>query len=48
MCKLEGVEQSVINDGIDQWRRHLHACITAMKTFQIFTVTKINFVKIYC
>jgi len=24
-----GVEQSVIDDGIDQWRRHLHACIRA-------------------
>ena len=24
-----GVEQSVIDDGIDQWRRRLHACIRA-------------------
>ena len=24
-----GVKQSVINDGIDQWRRRLHACIRA-------------------
>ena len=23
------VEQSIIDDGIDQWRRHLHACIRA-------------------
>jgi len=23
------VEQSVIDDGIDQWRRRLHACIRA-------------------
>jgi len=24
-----GVEQSVIDNGIDQWRRRLHACIQA-------------------
>jgi len=26
-----GVEQSVIEDGIDQWCRHLHACIPATR-----------------
>jgi len=25
------VSQSVIDDGIDQWRSHLHACIRAQK-----------------
>ena len=26
-----GVEERVIDDGIDQWRRHLHACIRATR-----------------
>jgi len=26
-----GVEQSAIDDGIDQWRRRLHACIRAIE-----------------
>jgi len=32
------VEQSAIDDDIDQWRRRLHACIRARGGFWIFTV----------
>ena len=39
---MSWVEQSVIDDGIDQWRRRLHACIrTRRKTFWIFTWHKL-------
>jgi len=35
-----GVEKSVIDDGIDQWRRRLHACIGATGGhFKLFIVT---------
>jgi len=47
------MEQSVIDDGIDQWYRCLHAYIrTTGGHFRLFTViqvlTVINEVKIYC
>jgi len=28
------MEHSVIDDGIDQWRRHLHTCIRATGHFE--------------
>jgi len=39
-----GVEQSVNDDGIDQWRRRLHACILATRGYE----QKINFEAPFC